>query len=157
MPKQTVFESKRGVSRVEVREGYSQVLFSGLPEPLVASRVAVLEVIAQAGVSIDFLKLTQSGLSFLVPEAKSEQVEAAIRSIGYRYEVLQHRAIVLAHAVNMRDEEGLIARIVGTAIRCGVQIDHIGDMHDRVLMVVSDFDVPRLQEAIAPIAAGGRP
>jgi len=51
---------------------------------------------------------------------------------------------VLVHAVSIRDEEGLIAGIVHTAIALGIRIDHVGDMHDRMLMVVQKEDAERL-------------
>lgn len=42
----------------------------------------------------------------------------------------------MVHAVNIRDEEGLIAKIIKAAISTSAHVDHIGDMHDRLLMVV---------------------
>jgi len=50
----------------------------------------------------------------------------------------------LVHAVNMRDEEGLIAEIVQSAIASEAQIDHIGDGHDRLLLVASAESVEKI-------------
>jgi hypothetical protein len=53
----------------------------------------------------------------------------------------------------MRDEEGLIARIVEQAIATGTSVEHVGDMHDRLLLVVateaSKSLVPSLQKRLA--------
>ena len=43
------------------------------------------------------------------------------------------------------DEEGLLAEIMQEAIALGAQIDHVGDGHDRLLLVVGDADAARIQ------------
>lgn len=142
----TDFEKRRGVSRVEVRDGYAQVHASRMPEPVMEGRLAVLKLVADAQVSIDFLKLTPSGLSFLVPEAQCHAIEAVLGGGDIHCTAKPGRSVVLVHAVNMRDEEGLIARIVREIIASGARMDHISDMHDRVLVVVHTEDAEPLQK-----------
>ena len=142
----TDFEKRRGVSRVEVRDGYAQVHASRMPEPIIEGRLGVLQIIAEASVSIDFLKLTPSGLSFLVQESQATTVEAALNKCEIHSSVKPGRSVVLVHAVNMRDEEGLIASIVREVIASGSRMDHISDMHDRVLVVVHTEDAARLRD-----------
>jgi aspartate kinase len=113
-----------------------------------AERLRVLAAVAAQGISIDFLKLTPSGLSFLVPEQDANVVEGALQPLSHHFSVRHDRSIVLVHAVSIRDEEGLIARIVHTAIANGIRIDHIGDMHDRMLLVVQKEDATRLASSI---------
>lgn len=144
----TEFERRRGATTVEIRDGFAQVHVQELSEPIHESRLGVLGRIARAGISIDFLKLTTDGLSFLVPEARAEQSRACLTDGGYRFELHHDRSIVLANAVNMRDEEGLIARIVSVAIATGVPIDHLADMHDRLLIVVEQSGARRVAQAI---------
>ena len=148
MTRETAFERPRGVCEVELRQGYAQVHVSRLCEPLMDERLRVLHSVAQAGISLDFLKLTPSGISFLVPEEKAESISSALEPTGVRFSVRGRRSIVLVQAVNMRDEEGLIANIVRIAIASGAQMDHIGDMHDRVLIVVDAADAPGLVERL---------
>jgi aspartokinase len=100
-------------------------------------RLAVLEAVANSGLSIDFLKLTPSGMSFVVPQDQDHLLKMALESARVESSVRADRSIVTVHAVNMRDEEGLIAGIVQSAIASGAQIDHIGDGFDRLLLVVS--------------------
>jgi aspartokinase len=147
-PAETVFEKERGVSRIEVRHGYAQVHVSELPAPVPASRLEVLRAIAEAQVSMDFLKLTPSGMSFLVPEDRAEAAERALQSIEGECAIRRGRSIVLVHAVNIRDEEGLIARTIQRAIGSGAQIDHIGDMHDRMLLVLERPHVDEVRHAL---------
>lgn len=107
-------------------------------------RLKVLSAVAAHGISIDFLKLTPSGMSFLVPEQDANVVDRALEPCGLHFSVRHDRSIVLVYAVSIRDEEGLIAGILHTAITNGIRIDHVGDMHDRMLMVVQKEDADRL-------------
>jgi aspartokinase len=140
----TEFEKPRGVSHVEVRHGFAQVHVSQITGALMAERLNVLRAVADAGVSIDFLKMTQSGLSFLVPEDRSGEVETALKPLELHFKVLPSRSIVLVYAVNMRDEEGLIAAIIRDTISSGARVNHVGDMHDRMLLVVDAEEADRL-------------
>ncbi|MBX7131575.1 MAG: hypothetical protein K1X67_02740 [Fimbriimonadaceae bacterium] len=134
---ETGFEKKRGIISVEIRQGYSQVHVMDL-EPTLDRRLAVLDAVAHAQISLDFLKLTTDGLSFLIPADRSRAIVDCLSGAGYQFELNEGRSIVMVHAVNMRDEEGLIAKIVATAIGSGAHIDHLGDMHDRLLIVTED-------------------
>lgn len=144
---ETEFEKRRGISRVEVREGYAQVHVSDLAMPIVASRLEVLQAAADASISLDFLKFTPDGMSFLVSEDAAGAVEKALDKFG---EVLVQNGchVVMVHAINMRDEEGLLASIVLQAIRSGTSVGHVSDMHDRVLMVVNKEDSARLKDQL---------
>jgi aspartokinase len=154
-PQETAFERPRGVSSVEVRDGYSQVHVSHL-ENLDEDRLGVLRAVADAEVSLDFVKMTPSGFSFIVRETDGEAVAQALKGIPGltegngldtpHFSVRERRSIVIVHAVNIRDEEGLISRVVQAAITVNAHIDHIGDMHDRVLLVVRAEDASRLAQ-----------
>jgi len=116
----------------------------------------VLKAVNEAGISVDFLKLTPTGLSFLVTNSCAEGVATAIQPVASDSSIRPERAIVLVHAVNIRDEEGLIGHIVREVIETGTTIDHIGDMHDRLLMIVSAKDAPRLEKLLAEKLLAGQ-
>lgn len=141
---ETAFEKPRGINKVELRPDFAQVHVSRLEEPLMEQRLRVLRAVADLKISIDFLKLTPSGLSFLVAENRMADIDSALKPTGVHYSIRGGRSILIVHAVNMRDEEGLIAGIVQQAMSGGVLIDHISDMHDRLLMVMSEEDAPRV-------------
>ena len=143
---ETVFEKLRGVSRVEVRSGFAQVHVTNLDGDLTPARLRVLTQVADAGISIDFLKLTPSGLSFLVRQERAEVVETILSALQLDFSLRTDRDIVLVHAVNIRDEEGMIASIMQRAIESGATVDHVGDMHDRLLLVVPHLDAERLEQ-----------
>lgn len=143
--RETAFERPRGVSRVETRRGYCQVHVVDLPDPLVTKRLDALSAVAEIDASIDFLKLTPRGLSFVASADRAADIEQALAGCGAHAEVATDRSIVSVHAVNIRDEEGLLAEIVQEAIALGAQIDHVGDGHDRLLLVVGDADAARIE------------
>jgi len=145
---ETEFEKRRGVSQVEVRHGFAQVHVSRIQGDVMAERLNILDRVSKAGISIDFLKLTPSGMSFLVPETQGEIMDKVLEPCGDHFTVRQERSIVLVYAVNIRDEEGLIAGIVHTAITNGIRVDHIGDMHDRMLMVVKRHEADSLAKLV---------
>lgn len=146
---ETVFERPRGLSQIEILSGYAQIQISGLRTANIESLLEVLKVVSDGGVSIDFVKLTAKGFSFVCAEGSTSKVEELLQQIdGCQFSVREARSIVLAHAVGIRDEEGLIAKMVHAAIRAGAHVDHIGDMHDRLLMVVSDQDASKLKQEL---------
>lgn len=148
-PSETEFEKRRGISRVEVRHGYAQVHINDLTEPLVGARLEVLEAAANGGVSLDFLKFTPDGMSFLVKEDSATDIEKNLKIQPHiSITVQKGRDVVMVHAVNMRDEEGLLASIVLQSIRSGASIGHVSDMHDRVLIVVGKEDSKKLKEQL---------
>lgn len=137
---ETAFEKKRGISDVEVRPGFTQVHVTRVPGDLVDGRMAVLDAVEKVHVSIDFLKMSNTGLSFLVSQDSADRIRVAFSGLDCDFDLVQDRAIVLVHAVNMRDEEGMIAGIVRRAIRTGAPVEHVTDMHDRMLLVMAHSD-----------------
>ncbi len=129
-------DTHRGVSHIEHRPGLAQVHVSLDSLRLDGERVRVLEVVAADGISLNFIKMTPAGMSFLIAASKSEAVKALLETNHFEVEVIGERSVVIAHAPNMRDEPGLIARIVRATILSGSSVDQVGDMHDRVLLVV---------------------
>lgn len=144
----TDFEKRRGVSRLEIRSDYSQVLVSGLEQDELCPRVNALKVLAEANIGISLLKITQDGFTFLVTADQSDGARRVLAESGYALDVVHGRSIVLVHAVNMRDEEGLIASVVASAIASGAPIDHLADMHDRMLIATSVEGAPLIVQSI---------
>ncbi|MEQ1934101.1 MAG: aspartate kinase, partial [Fimbriimonadaceae bacterium] len=109
--------------------------------------LGVLTLVADSGLSIDFVKLTPGGMAFVVDENQVALIETALES-HLNWTVQGNRSIVTVSAVNIRDEEGLISKVVAAAISCGVTLDHIGDMHDRVLLVTGSAEAETLAKEL---------
>jgi aspartokinase len=140
------FEKKPGVNQVDVRHGLAQAHIHDLAEPVMDERLRVLQAVADAEISIDFLKLTENGMAFIVLDELATPVQKVLTELGVKNTVWSGLSTVLVHAVNMRDEEGLIAGIVQQAVSGGGRLSHIGDMHDRLLLVVETEGAERIAE-----------
>lgn len=152
---ETEFEKRRGVSAVEIRGGFAQAHVSHLEGDLVQARLEVLKAIGEKGISLDFLKLTPSGLSFLIKQDECDNLEQVLTQVNAHHSIKPSRAIVLVHAVNIRDEEGMLAGIMHAAMSSSAKVDHISDMHDRLLMVVDAEDAERLRAKLEESGLGG--
>ncbi len=133
---ETAFEKARGVNRVEIRTGFASARIGGLHGEVLKERLAILQPVFESGISFDFLKFSADGMSFVVPESLREKLEGVLHSSGAEFEVKGGRAVLIIHAVNMRDEAGLVAKIVSQVIDSGANIEHLGEMHDRLLMLM---------------------
>lgn len=151
---ETEFEKRRGVNKVEMRGNFAQINVYGLTPPVSRSRLSVLDRVAACGVSIDFLKLTSDGLGFCVDQKQVEVLRPALQDFGANVTYLEDRSVVLVHAVNMRDEEGLIARIVSSVLTTGATIDHMGDMHDRLLIVLESKSAENVARVLKATLVG---
>lgn len=145
---ETAFEKRRGVSRVELLSTFAQVHIGGLPEPVHTNRLRALQLLKEEGVGLFFLKLTPSGLSFLVAEQNVSKLEHRFKSEFESYSIRGGKSVVFVNAVNMRDEEGLLPSIISEAIASGAKIEHLGDMHDSVCIAASHEDAQRIAAAI---------
>lgn len=149
------FEIRPGVHRVELKHGYTQVHVTNLGEPLAERRIEVLRMVADAGISLDFLKLTHCGLSFLVPDRQLEPVREVAARLPGNTSVESGRSVLSVHAPNMRDEEGLMASIVHRALESGCAVSHVGDMHDSLMLVVETEGSEQVAEEFRATLIGG--
>ncbi len=138
------FERRRGIGQVVLKDGYAQVHISDFAVPVHPMRLKVLEMVKNAEINIQLLKLTPSGLTYLVSEANAQKLNDILAVTAFHFTIKKGRSIVEIHAVNMRDEEGLIAKVVASAIASGAKMEHIGDMHDRLIITASNDDAQRI-------------
>ncbi len=100
-------------------------------------------------VSVDYLKLDGPRMSFVVAESDLQSLATALE--GLEHQSRSGRSVVAIHAANMRDEEGLIAKTISQVMLTGDEVDHIGDMHDRVIFVLDAATADRVR-----LEVGGR-
>jgi len=131
------FELPRGVREIEVRTGFAQVhIRSNGNLPL--ERIEILRILADAGISHKYLKLTLDGLAFIIADSQVDETKQALSNAGVDFEMNPGRSLILVHAIGMREEPGMLAKILQAATASGVSVDHIGDMHDKMFMVLRD-------------------
>ena len=153
---ETVFEKRRGVSALEIRQGYASVHLDHLEGHLIEERIKILEIVAGEHLSIHFLKLTLSGLAFVIQESDIVKIQDALHPYKKDLMIYPDRSMVLVYAVNMRDEEGLIAKIVSIAIANQIKMNHLSDRHDRLLILTDVRQAPLLANAVRQEMIGGK-
>lgn len=154
---ETEFEKARGVSKLEIRSGFCSVHLHCLQAVTMAARLEALKCVFESGVSIDFLKLTPDGLSFVIPDGSHQMVEDSLKDKGFRYEFRSGMAVLMAFAVSMRDEAGMVASLVSQVIASGANVVHMGDMHDRLLLLMSQSDASTALEKLRGLYPEGAP
>lgn len=145
---ETEFERPRGILEVTTEDGYSQIHAGGLPHPIHENRLLLLQTVRSSATNIKMLKMTPSGLSFLVREHDTANLEQAVSVLPFPVSIRPGRSLVYAHSVNMRDEEGLIARVLAIAIGSGGHMEHVGDRHDCLIIAAEDGDAAKIADAL---------
>jgi hypothetical protein len=143
------FDLPRGLGEPVLRDAYAQVLVSfAVQEEARAGRLETLRRIQADGLSIDFLKFTPNGLSFVISAVQARRAVASLEGLGADVKLSEGRSILLIPAVNMRDDEGLLAHVLSEAIQTNAEILHIGDMHDRVLIVTDTEGAKEIKDKV---------
>lgn len=144
---QTDFEKHRGLHGVEIRERYANVF---VPLSMADSKATLkaLGAIRKSQISLDFLKLAGRGISFVCTLDNADSIEQCLKDAGFQPKIIRDRCVLIAYGVNMRDQEGLIAKIVSILAAGTDEIDHLGDMHDRVLAVVPKDQAQELAQTL---------
>lgn len=149
MKPNTSIETARGISGVEVSNGHALIVVSGMNEEDSPRRMLeALRALKDADCSIDFLKISGTGFSFIVPEGGSEAATTALRAAGFEADALAGRSIITVRAPNIRDESGLVARIAQLVVRSGATIEQVGDMHSSVQVVVETPKADKAADAL---------
>lgn len=148
MHSQTSFETERGISGVSVSRGFSLVIVSGIPEFEPTKRLEAFRVLKDGEISLDFLKLSPTGFTFILAEKDAEKAVAKLCEAGFEANCVPGRAIVTVNAANIRDENGLVARIAQTIVRSNATIEQVGDMHSSVQVVVDEKVADAVEAAL---------
>jgi aspartokinase len=143
---ETQFEKPRGLHSIQVMPGFARAEVHGLAEPLMESRIDVLKALSD--ICINFVKLTATGIAFVFPSGNADEVEAALKSGGFSFDIQLGRSIVMGHSANIRDEEGLAASVISEAIASGASIDQFGDNHDRILIAADEAGAALIAERL---------
>lgn len=140
----TEFERPRGISGTSVTKDFAHVAVTALAD----QRRIIVRALADEGISFDFLKLRESGFDFLVAERDEEAAGRALGQHRVDHEITSGKVIVTVEAVNMREEEGLIAGILSQASLSGAPITLVGDQHDKVLIVTTEEGAEKITECL---------
>jgi len=102
-----------------------------------AKPLAALEHLAANGISIDLITLLPEMLAFTVQEEAVESAANLLSNLGFPAEVSRTCAKVSIIGAGMRGRPGVMARVVHTLHRAGVNILQTADSHTTISCLVS--------------------
>lgn len=142
------FERERGVSEVQVMRGLAHVTVHFEPQRLAEDRLALLQALAGAGVSVFLVKLHPCAISFAVRADAIDPCEALLQKRGAQYGMLRDLGLVTTLAGAMRDLSGVMARIYEALVSADIGVRQTGDAYNAVLLLVAGAQTDRAAEAL---------
>lgn len=132
---------------MDCQKGFSLIVVRGIGGDRERLSEA-LEILKQAALSADFLKVGAAQFSFLVREEDQRVAVDALKSNGFDASHHRSKAVVKVSSPNVRDESGLMARICQVVLESGATIYNVGDMHDGIQVVVQSEKADATCEAL---------
>lgn len=150
------FERERGVTEVQVTRGIAHVTVRFPQGNLAGERLALLQALGAANISLFLIKLHPDAISFAVRSESRlrdggkavEDCEAILRARGSDYTLLRDLSLVAVVAGAMRDLSGVMARIYEAMVESNVRVRQTGDAYNAVLCLVAGDEAERAADAL---------
>ncbi|WP_339227760.1 aspartate kinase [Oceanobacillus sp. FSL K6-2867] len=101
----------------------------------------VFKAMAEAGISVDFINISPTGVIYTVPEALTEKAVHILEVLGFYPEVTEGCAKVSAVGAGMTGVPGVASKIVQALTNSGVQILQSADSHTTIWVLVHKNDL----------------
>ncbi|UJL47980.1 aspartate kinase [Virgibacillus sp. NKC19-16] len=96
----------------------------------------VFKAMAEAGISVDFINISPSGVIYTVPEAFTKKAVHILEMLGFHPEITEGCAKVSAVGAGMTGIPGVVSSIVQALTNAGVQILQSADSHTTIWILV---------------------
>lgn len=120
--------------------GITQVIVPKRQEDMHAASV-VFERMAAEGISVDFINIDPTSVTFTVPEEKSQFVEQNLSELNYPPKLLQGCAKVSAVGAGMTGVPGVVSRITNALCQAGIDILQATDSHTTIWVLVREEEM----------------
>ncbi|MFZ3576658.1 aspartate kinase [Virgibacillus sp. DJP39] len=101
----------------------------------------VFKVLADAGISVDFINISPTGLLFTIPKDYTQTAVDHITKLGFHPQVNENCAKISVVGAGMRGVPGIASRIVHSLTEKGIQILQSADSHTTIWVLIHDKDV----------------
>ncbi|WP_067730039.1 aspartate kinase [Oceanobacillus damuensis] len=101
----------------------------------------VFKAMAEAGISVDFINISPTGVVYTVPEALTEKAVNILEVLGFHPEITEGCAKVSAVGAGMSGVPGVASKIVQALTNAGVQILQSADSHTTIWVLVHVNDL----------------
>lgn len=108
----------------------------------------VFKVMADAGISIDFINISPTGVVYTVPEVQGKRAVSILEKKGFQPTVIEDCTKVSVVGAGMTGVPGVASRIVQALTNQGVQILQSADSHTTIWVLIPSKDVYKAVNAL---------
>ncbi|WP_249869733.1 aspartate kinase [Oceanobacillus saliphilus] len=101
----------------------------------------VFKAMAEAGISVDFINISPTGVVYTVPASLTERAVHILEVLGFNPEITEGCAKVSAVGAGMTGVPGVASKIVQALTNAGVQILQSADSHTTIWVLVHANDL----------------
>ncbi|GEN30481.1 aspartate kinase [Cerasibacillus quisquiliarum] len=101
----------------------------------------VFKAMADAGISVDFINISPTGVIYTVTEADTEKAIEILKTLGFNPSITPNCAKVSAVGAGMTGVPGVASKIVQALTSAGVQILQSADSHTTIWVLVHEKDL----------------
>ncbi len=101
-----------------------------------ATALGCFRVLADAGISVDFINVRPELISFMVDEIVAEEAAALLEEAGYNYQLASDFVKVSVVGAGMSGRPGIMARVVEALSAAGVSIYQTTDSHTAISCLI---------------------
>lgn len=108
----------------------------------------VFKAMAQAGISVDFINISTSGVIYTVQETFTKKAVRILKTLGFHPEIIENCAKVSAVGAGMSGVPGVASRIVQALTDAGIQILQSADSYTTIWVLVHGKDLKKAVNAL---------
>lgn len=108
----------------------------------------VFKAMAEAGISVDFITISPTGVIYTVPDIYTEKAVHILETLGFHPEITENCAKVSAVGAGMTGVPGVAAKIVQALTDANVQILQSADSHTTIWVLVHEKDLKMAVNAL---------
>lgn len=101
----------------------------------------VFKVMADAGISVDFINISPTGLLFTIPRVYTQSAIDLITGLGFQPQMIEQCAKVSVVGGGMMGVPGIASKIVHALTEKGIQILQSADSHTTIWVLIHEKDV----------------
>lgn len=134
------FERSRVVTGIAHTHQLLQLVVEVSENP---KRLALLQKLAAAGLSLDLVNLTEYKIFCIVKQSGfSEEIRAILDQSGYRYKTREGCSKISVVGAGMRGTPGVMAAVLDCLVRAGVEVIHSTDSAITISCLIPSEQVP---------------
>ncbi|WP_106497573.1 aspartate kinase [Lentibacillus sp. Marseille-P4043] len=108
----------------------------------------VFKAMAEAGISVDFINISPTGVLYTVPEEFTQKAVHILETLGFQPEITEKCAKVSAVGAGMTGVPGVASKIVQALTSQDVQILQSADSHTTIWVLIHEKDLKTAVNAL---------